>query len=136
MAASSVSQSWPTTASTRFPKARTSASSSTLLSSTASWPRRLRAPPNDRAFRWQSVRKKSRSPPLRQAQGRHCRTERDKDGAPSGVREPGPRRPQPLKFFIVLPQLGKSTSPPCRKERDKDGAPSEFESWKGWASQP
>ncbi len=41
--------------------------------------------------------------------------------------EPGPRRPQPLKLFIVLPQLGKSKSPPCRRKRDKDGAPAEFE---------
>jgi len=41
--------------------------------------------------------------------------------------EPGPRRPQPLKLFIVLPQLGKSKSPPCRRKRDKDRAPAEFE---------
>jgi len=40
--------------------------------------------------------------------------------------EPGPRRPQPLIFFIVLPHLGKSKSPPCRRKRDKDGAPAEM----------
>ncbi len=41
--------------------------------------------------------------------------------------EPGRRRPQPLKFLIVLPQLGKSKSPPCRRKRDKGGAPSGVE---------
>src|ERR1700687_3079828 len=31
--------------------------------------------------------------------------------------EPRLRRPQPAKFLIVLPQSGKSKSPPCRKKR-------------------
>ena len=52
---------------------------------------------------------KSKSPPLRQAQGRLSRKEREKGGAPGGVE--------------AETMSSKSKSPPSRKEREKDGAP-------------